>query len=63
MNCPTCDMPTIWSTTRERRWCSVYGDHYGHLDHHPVIATILDHEDRTPATNRKTNPNLRLVAS
>ena len=57
MNCPTCDMPMVWSVTLERRWCSVYGDHHSHLGHHPVIAAILDHEDGTTA------PNLRLVAS
>lgn len=27
MNCPTCDMPMIWSDSRERMWCSIYGDH------------------------------------
>jgi hypothetical protein len=57
MNCPTCDMPMVWSIELERRRCAVYGDHTRTLPHHPVIAAILDHEDG------KTAPNLRLVAS
>lgn len=25
--CPQCDLPMVWSDTKRRRWCCVYGDH------------------------------------
>ena len=57
MNCPTCDYPMVWSTDRERMWCSVYGDHFSPrplFTPHPVVATIIEHE-----TGRR--PRLTLV--
>ena len=44
-DCPTCGLPMVWSTDRERTWCAVYGDHLVHLHgKHPAIGLILQHE-------------------